>query len=266
MALFSAYFDESTGNKSPVFVVAGFLSQDALWHQFECEWKVVLGDFGITAFHAQHFAMRKKQFSGWDEPKRRRLLSALLDIIQRRAQFGFATVVHGAAFRDLFRGKDRAEVGSIYRLCCTCCFSQVGEWAQKNYQIEPIAHFFDAGNKNAGEVLNTYQEIKKRPDRVPWRLGAIVFESDEVLVPLQAADLAAYELWKWLDEHFAQKVKHGRHPLHEIVRIPWKIREFDRSILQEMLDVHKGKKVNKKTIHNFISVLPPGVVRPAERQ
>jgi len=265
MAMYSAYFDESTGNGSPVYVVAGFLSNDALWVQFEKEWKAVLSEFKITAFHAQHFAKHKKQFLGWDEPKRQRLLSALLDIIQRRAQFGFAAVVHAAAFRDVFKGKDRIEVGSVYRLGCTCCFSQVGEWAQKNYQIEPIAHCFDAGNKNAGDVLKTYQDIKSRPDRIAWRLGPIAFESDDVLVPLQAADLAAYEIWKWLDEHFAQKIKHGRHPFHEIVRIPWKIREFDRSILQEMLDVRNGKrKPEKRTVHNFISVLPPGVVGEKE--
>lgn len=262
MAFYSAYFDESTGNGSPVYVVAGFLSQDALWAQFGKEWKEVLDEFRITAFHAQHFAQRKEEFLGWEESKRQRLLAALLQIVQRRAQFGFAAVVHAQAFREVFKGKDRAEIGSVYGLCCLSCFTETGEWAKTNYQIEPIAHFFDAGNKNAGQVLKTYQEVKNDQERIDYRLGTIAFESDSVLVPLQAADLAAYELWKWLDEHFAKKTRHGRYPLQELVKIPWKIREFDKAILQEMLDRRHGKQVNKRTIRNFISALRPGQVGP----
>jgi hypothetical protein len=62
MAMYSAYFDESTGNKSPIFVVAGFLSRDVLWSQFEKEWKEVLGKFEVKAFHAQHFSKHKGEF------------------------------------------------------------------------------------------------------------------------------------------------------------------------------------------------------------
>ena len=31
MAMYRAYFDESTGNDSPILVVAGFLADDRLW-------------------------------------------------------------------------------------------------------------------------------------------------------------------------------------------------------------------------------------------
>jgi hypothetical protein len=264
MAMYSAYFDESTGNGSPVFVVAGFLSTDAQWTQFEKEWIEVRDEFGITAFHAQHFAKHKGEFLGWDEPKRKKFMARLLDIVQRRAKLGFATVVHALAFRQVFRGADLREIGSIYHLCCLACFTEIGEWAKRNYQIEPIAHFFDAGNKNAGQVLKTYQAMKDSPDKSEYRLGSITFEDDKILVPLQAADLAAYELWKWLDEHYANKTRHGRYPLQEIIKVPWAIREFDEAILQEMLDRRHGKQVNKRTIRNFISALRPGVVEPPQ--
>ena len=35
MAMFNVYFDQSTGDGSPLLVVAGFLSDDAHWSQFE---------------------------------------------------------------------------------------------------------------------------------------------------------------------------------------------------------------------------------------
>lgn len=50
MAFYSAYFDESTGNDSPILVVAGFLSNDAFWGGFEREWHEVLSGFNLSSF------------------------------------------------------------------------------------------------------------------------------------------------------------------------------------------------------------------------
>jgi hypothetical protein len=258
MATYSAYFDESTGNKSPILVVAGFLSTDAKWMMFEREWREVLAEFKIIAFHAQHFAMRKGEFLDMEEAVRQSLYGKLLRIIQQRTMLGFATVMHCKEFSRVFKGNDRRDIGSMYNICCTACHLEVGEWAQKNYQIEPIAYFFDAGNKNTGEVSKTFLETQKRPENIGYRMGTIAFEDDEFVIPLQAADIAAYELWKWLDEHFADKIRHGRFPLQELIEIPWTIREFDGPILEEMLEHRKTGKTKKKVSHHVIRAFRPG--------
>jgi hypothetical protein len=124
MATYSAYFDESTSASSPVFVVAGFLSTDPQWAVFKTEWKVVLDAFRVKAFHAQHFAKHKGEFhpsKGWDEPRRRFFMAQLLGVISGRAKLGFGTVVHQKEFVNVFVGKERTEIGSIYNLACTCC-------------------------------------------------------------------------------------------------------------------------------------------------
>jgi hypothetical protein len=262
MAIFSAYFDESTGNNSPVLVVAGFLSDDAHWSLFETEWKAALSEFGISAFHMQHFAAQKEAFWGWEEATRRALLGKLLGIIKHRVLLGFASVVHVDAFESVFAGPRRSAIGSPYNLCCLSCAVQIGEWARSNYQIEPVGYFFDAGHKNAGGALETLLEQKNDPDLIEYRIGPIAFESDEVLVPIQAADLAAYEIWRWLDAHFAAKPRHGRFPLQEIIKIPWKIREFDQEVLLELLAVQQGLPVNPRTIRHTIQALRPGQTDP----
>lgn len=173
---------------------------------------------------------------------RQALLGKLLKIIGQRVKLGFATVVHCKEFKKIFNGKHRVSIGSVYKLCCTACYLEVGEWARDNYQIEPIAYFFDAGHRNSEEVSQGFIDSKSNPENIAHRLGSITFTGDTELVPLQAADLAAYEHWKWLDEHFADKTRHGRYPLQKLVRIPWKIREFDRPILEEMLEHRKTGK------------------------
>jgi hypothetical protein len=110
MAMYSAYFDESTNEKSPILVVAGFLSTDAQWGLFETEWKAVLAKFGISAFHMQHFAQRSNEFVGMDEPKRKALLAKLLNIISRRVKLGFASVVHTIDFKQVFTHNCREEL------------------------------------------------------------------------------------------------------------------------------------------------------------
>ncbi len=258
MAYYSAYFDESTSADSPVLVVAGFLSTDAQWMLFEREWKEVLAAFEITAFHAQHFSKHKEEFLGWEEPKRKALLRKLLSIINERAAFGFASTVHVKEFDAVFTGNDRRDIGSPYNLCCTACYLQIGHWAQRNYQVEPLALIFDAGHKNAGDVTNTFNAEIKKSENIAYRLGSLTFSDDKVMVPLQAADLAAYELWKWLDEHFAQKKRHGRFPLLKMMNTPWSIRAFDRPILEEILQHRKTGKADKKTVLTFIPMLKPG--------
>ena len=209
VAFYSAYFDESTAPKSPVLVVAGFLSTDAQWVLFEREWKGVLAEHNLTAFHMQHFAKNKSPYRSMSEPEKQKLLGSLLDIIRSRAKMGFATVVHVADFKDVMAGKIRGKVGSPYYLACAGCQLDIGKWAKKNYQIEPIAYFFDAGHKNWKELAQAFIAEKNNPANTEYRLGPLTFEHDNVLVPLQAADIAAYEIWRWLDEHFDGRPKHG---------------------------------------------------------
>jgi hypothetical protein len=99
---------------------------------------------------------------------------------------------------------------------------------------------------------------------VEYRLGSITFEHDSVLVPLQAADIAAYEIWRWLDEHYLDKTRHGRFPLAEIIKIDWTIREFDKPILEEMLAHRRGVKPVPRVIHTRIRAMKPGEVASPE--
>jgi hypothetical protein len=165
MATYSAYFDESTNEKSPIFVVAGFLSTDAHWGLFETDWKEVLAEFGISSFHMQHFAQKKEEFTGWSESRRQAILRKLLGIITHRAKLGFAAVVHSNDFDQIFVGAAKQKMDSVYNLACTACHLQVGEWAKKNYQVEPVAYFFDAGHEDAHEVAKTFLETKNHPEK-----------------------------------------------------------------------------------------------------
>ncbi|HEY4356261.1 MAG TPA: DUF3800 domain-containing protein [Acidobacteriaceae bacterium] len=256
MAFYRGYFDESYSDKSPVFVVAGFVATVANWIEFEAEWKAVLAEFGISAYHARYFCHRQGEFIGWDEDQRQRLMSKLLAIIGRYAQLGFASVVHQHEFKKIIMKKHN--MGSVYNMACAGAYLEVGEWAKRSGQTKPIWYYFDEGHTHAKEAYSTYFDMKKDPNLAGLCMGSITFTDDIICVPLQAADLAAYEIWKWLDEHFGKKTMHGRYPLQEIIKIPWCIREFDKGIFEQMRDRREGKPITKKRIRHFVAALRPG--------
>jgi hypothetical protein len=56
----------------------------------------------LTYFHAVDFAHSRNEFSGWkeQEPRRRKLLSDLMELIKRHAYLKFGSIVVNAAFRE----------------------------------------------------------------------------------------------------------------------------------------------------------------------
>jgi hypothetical protein len=137
-------------------------------------------------------------------------------------------------------------------------------WRQKHtpeslYQAELRMVTFDNCHSFWKTEQGIIRESKQNPAFIDFRLGTLRFADDKLHAPLQAADIAAYELWRWLDEHFALKPRHGRYSLQELVKLPWTIREFDRGGFEEMQVQRKGGRVDKKIVHYVISALRSGL-------
>src|SRR5450759_1206912 len=80
-------FDISNDEPDHQFlVIAGFVSNAERWKDFDEEWRKRLAVDGLDYFHMQPFAQSTRMFKGWDkqEPRRRRLIGDLLDIIRLR--------------------------------------------------------------------------------------------------------------------------------------------------------------------------------------
>ena len=65
-------------------VIAGFLGYAEHWREFDVKWRARLAQDGIEYFHMNRFAHSTEMFAGWNtqEPRRRKLMADLLDIIQ----------------------------------------------------------------------------------------------------------------------------------------------------------------------------------------
>jgi hypothetical protein len=86
--------------------------------------------------------------------------------------------------------------GGAYGFCATVCLARAKRWFDKAKQRDPIQWVFERGTDGSvqlNRIMNAmYSDVKTRE---AFRINGWSFEGKNVL-PLQAADLIAYEMFK----------------------------------------------------------------------
>jgi len=248
-------FDESESfTDSPVLVVAGFCGGVEQWKFFSAEWLNVLSNYRLESpFKMQHFEKRKGQFRNFPEENRKPLLRDLLNVISIRAMMGMGAVVALEPYNRIITGDVKQHIGSAYALGVAGCFWVAGRWARSYAHNEPIAHFFDVGHKNAGDALECHKKhLASEEFKAGWRLGPITFDSDANFIPLQAADLFAYESQRNCTEEAIELAINKQPITAEMVRFPSKkllqsmklvVRFFDEQTLVQLRDNYVNRGV-----------------------
>jgi hypothetical protein len=242
IAMLVAYLDESgIHSGSKICAVAGFVGAEEEWVVFERRWKQVLKRAGISAFHMVEFESRRNEFEGWSDTRRKMLLSELIEVIKAREVFGFGSALVMAEYQKLNEA-DRAWMThnnpeSPYFLCLQECAVAAAHYADGLPPEERVALVFDRQSEFAGEATRLYNDLK---DEVTWpnrvRLSdAIAFGSRKELAPLQAADIAAYESYKRMENLIYNPQHAERWPLKQLRMRPFRGKYFDGPQFQELL-------------------------------
>lgn len=223
MAMFIVYFDESYGEAN-AYSVAGYVATVEQWAEFEREWKELLKDFNVEYLHKRELEHLWGQFSyaqGWPKDKQRALKAAVnkraCGIILRRVNAGFAASVYKTDWLEFDKGRWSEALGEgFYAAGAFQCLKLVSSWIHRFNRNEPIRYVFEKGAEGQDEVRTLLRQTEKIPEaRALSRIAGWSFESkkDEVIkgvrypgvVPLQAADFLAYEMYK----HMANRVVEG---------------------------------------------------------
>jgi hypothetical protein len=216
MALFHAYFDSSgTERDEWIIVTAGVVATEQKWSRFEQRWGAVLAKEGVTQFHMQEFAHAKGEFASWkgDEPRRAAFLAALVREVKRGVNKSF---IHGVVlpdYRELDRQYQLTEtVGGPYSLSQFGCLYVAYRWlmAKKNPH-DRAATFVERGDTGI-PGFRRYLKSQHLPE--PAFIPKVEPNSGKIWVPLQAADLIAYEFRRLYD----RRARDGREPPLESCR------------------------------------------------
>jgi hypothetical protein len=173
--------------------MAGLVAPTLNWEFFEANWKAALNRFDLPYFHMQDFAQFKGAFRGWTEDGRRELFDALLRIIIESGAMPFGSIVPLAEYKKV-TGDRQAHWVEPYYVCMVSCIGLVAAF-HSHTSFERVALVFSEQAKFKHQALGLFEDIRQHYTFAQKALPPS-FHNMRELVPLQAADLIAYEMKK----------------------------------------------------------------------
>jgi len=215
LIMLSGYFDDSgTHGDSAVVVMGGVIGDEDQWKTFERDWAARLlapveTRGCISRFHMHDCELGHEEFEGWSKGERDRTIFNFRQIIIDSKLRAYVCAVARKPWDAYVRGNLRNITGDAERYGVVSCFVQSFKLAQENWPKEnQIALAFDnrphreEANRRVFELYNRhFQRHRKSPEPM-----GISFLSSEQALPLQAADMVAWESYR----HAQEFLKHGR--------------------------------------------------------
>jgi hypothetical protein len=182
--MFSTYCDSSGKGELPVVTVAGWVASTESWKQFEIDWRIALASFDVPYLHMREFAHSLPPFEHFkgSEGKRAVFLSTLTEIIHSTAIAVLGCLVPTQVFELVNESFYlREEFGNEFTLAALITIIN----GERVFGLERMQYFFEDGDEGKGSLIDI---LRKHEHPLP------IFQRGSV--PLQAADFAAYELYK----------------------------------------------------------------------
>jgi hypothetical protein len=206
--LFRFYCDESYDGKAhdpDYFTVSGFFSDQPTWEEVEDEWRDVNLRYGVSGFHATELNSRLGEYLGWCRSKQCEYSAALLNVINRQKMrmVAYNCGIRGDAYRRVISPVGQMKMGHPWILCFQSCIAMVA----KHMETLPVEDSFSVvfGQENRFEeiAVSAFSQMAINPlFMYRHRLMTCTPGSPKQIIPLQVADLMAYEYYRRMRQHF----------------------------------------------------------------
>jgi len=194
-----AFNDESLNDR--IFCISGYLAPASVWGEFEIKWKRALKEERLPYFHMADCEAREEEFKGISKLERARLQRKFIEIITSTQATAIAVGVH-LKFYDALADRIKKRGIKYSKAYFTAFVHQVDHLASRIAHLPPeeqIGFVFDRQNEYQGRAKELYDSLLGHPE-LPFhsRLGPLGFADKTKVVPLQAADILAYESFRYL--------------------------------------------------------------------
>jgi hypothetical protein len=206
LAMLTAYFDDTgTHATSKVVAVAGIHGTEGELRGLESEWRKHLArplcgrKPPLSRFHMYDCQNSVGEFRGWNRTETDYFCHQLATAIMESGVSGCGMACSRKDWDDLVTGDTRAVLGDPEGICIRNCFTVACQWAQQITFDPEITFVFDNRPHRQREnkvVFDVFQRGLKPP---PTLMGVSFLTSHKVL-PLQAADLVAWEFYQHVNE------------------------------------------------------------------
>jgi hypothetical protein len=198
--MFVGYFDDSRSGS--VFAVAGYIASEKQWARFNrVLWKNLLSKYGLTRLHRTELEGFHGEFSrerGWSESRRDAFVAEANQVIKRCTITAIGGAVWQPAWEHTMPPDLKRFYGGPYGWCVQSVLADVRKWSNEKRITTPLRWVFEAGTRGHGQVDRMFNVLYSDPEtRRDYLIGGWSFESKDT-VPLQSADVVAYEFSKYL--------------------------------------------------------------------
>ena len=197
VAVIKIYMDESgTHDGSPVVTVGAYFGKPKAWAEFTRKWNFFKRP--IRVFHSSDSANLRGEFKGWSPEDRDAIVVHLTRCLRESSLGGMAAGINMRDFNEALSGRpDLVDLfGSPYITCFQWVVQQIVDLADNAHGHQTLA-FFHEQNDFQVEALKAFEWVRQSRKNHRGDM-AIAFGSKERYVPLQAADMLAYEANKRL--------------------------------------------------------------------
>ncbi|MDQ0470337.1 hypothetical protein [Labrys wisconsinensis] len=198
---FKGYMDDSF--KDPLLVIGGYVGGYLRWEFFEAEWSAVLGRHGVPYFHMKEMASPTGVYAKWHpiEEHKEEVRSFLSDLTKIITESRLVAILSLVRLADLDRfEKERKLKLDPYVLAIYGCMRGACE-ENPGFNTELVFDHFDKTSsrlRKASEYASHSSDLKDNLPNIKLTPLNRDITSRKIL-PLQAADLAAWEFRKHHD-------------------------------------------------------------------
>jgi hypothetical protein len=236
-AVLEAYFDESE-RAGGTFCVAGYAFAATQAKKFTKEWSRLFS--GIKGgLHTVDLVHGRGAFAGTTSDERHSFMVEAVKIVNARMTAGVAiscnlTEVerHAPAWVCGF--------GHAYPLCCHLAMTTLGAYLDESRDPEKVVYIFESGHAYESEARRFMTNAVGCSDlKRSYRHHGESFLPKSDAVPLQAADLLAWEWAKFRDETVELPIRRMRKSFRELIRSApkrYKVRHITGPPLAKFMD------------------------------
>ena len=193
------YFDESgTHAGAKITMIAGYVATTEVWAAISEAWAselAPLAHYGIDWFHTAECLHGSKGWRHLPRAKRELLIDRLSDILATAEISAVWAGVNAEEWDQHTSPPFRVRFPKPYDLCFNEVVRQLWWWSRHNADGTRIGIVFAEQREYQDRNIATHQAWQRYPD-VNRFIGSLTFSSPRKLIPLQTADLLAYEINK----------------------------------------------------------------------
>ena len=223
LAVFEAYFDESGDPADPkveVFTLAWLVAPAEDWKKFTETWNRLLRRHKVSMMHMTDFEHSIGDLKGWDKTKKDSFAAQLAGVLKTTFKLGtshsMSVEIWNKVIAPSMETPYKKKRGP-YIFLLQSCLEQLVEYGKDLPSGERIACIFDE-NKLVSDAAKGHYTLLKEVRGWNNILEGSVFESKRNFIPLQAADILAYEGYKDLVNIIAGQPRPRRKLLVNLMR------------------------------------------------